>query len=194
MEDCYAMFIDGDKMVEKIINIPEGVEIAVDEREILVKGPKGEIRKNFDYPRYNKVVSISRSVNAVKVSSESDKRKIKAIVGTFSRHISNMILGVTKGFRCTMKVYYSHFPISVSVKGNEVHIKNFIGEKGARVANIVGSVSVNVGKDEIIVSGTDVESVGQTAANIEQACALSRRDRRIFQDGIFISEKSLEAK
>ncbi len=188
------MFIDGDKMVERIINIPDGVEAAINEREVVVKGPKGQVVRDFNDPRYNKIISISRDGNTVKISSESDKRKIKAIAGTISRHVSNMILGVTTGFRYTMKVYYSHFPISVSVKDDEVHIKNFIGEKGARIAKIVGSASVNVGKDEIIVSGIDVESVGQTAANIEQACALSRRDRRIFQDGIFISEKSLEAK
>lgn len=179
-------------MVERIINIPEGVDAAINNREIIVKGPKGELKKDFDDPRYNKAVEISKEDSTIKIVSVSDKRKIKALVGTLGKHITNMIRGVTNGYKYTMKVYYSHFPIAISVKGNEVHIKNFIGEKGARIAKIVGTATVSVGKDEISVSGIDIESVGQTAANIEQACKLSKRDRRIFQDGIFIAEKYLQ--
>lgn len=179
-------------MVERIIAIPDGVEVSVNKREVAVKGPKGQLTRDFNDPRYNKVVSISKDGSTIKIISESDKRKMKAIVGTISRHLSNMVLGVTDGYVYTMKVYYSHFPISISVKDKEVHIKNFIGEKGARIAKILGTVSVNVGKDDIKIEGTDVESVGQTAANIEQACKLTKRDRRVFQDGIFIAEKALQ--
>ncbi len=186
------MFIDGGQMVERIINIPDGVDVAVNEREVAVKGPKGQLARDFNDPRYNKTISISKDGSAIKISSESDKRKMKALVGTISRHLNNMILGVTDGYVYTMKIYYAHFPISISVVKNEVHIKNFIGEKGARIAKIVGAASVNVGKDDIKIEGTDIESVGQTAANIEQACRLSKRDRRIFQDGIFIAEKALQ--
>ncbi len=180
-------------MVEKTITIPDGVNIDIKDREIIVKGPKGEIRRSFDDPRHNEIVSISRQGNEIKIASDSDKRKIKALVGTLSRHVTNMALGVSNGFKYTMKVYYSHFPISISVKGDEVHIKNFIGEKGARIAKVIGKANVNVGKDEVVVSGIDIESVGQTAANIEQACRLTKRDRRIFQDGIFIAEKTLQS-
>lgn len=180
-------------MVEKIVTIPDGVNVNIREREIIVKGPKGEIRKDFDDPRYNNVISISKDGSTLKISAASEKRKVKALVGTLSKHVTNMALGVTNGFKYTMKVYYSHFPISISVKDSEVHIKNFIGEKGARIAKIIGKATVNVGKDEVTVSGIDIESVGQTAANIEQACRLSKRDRRIFQDGIFIAEKTLQS-
>ena len=50
----------------------------------------------------------------------------------------------------------------------------------------MGNVKVNVEKDEIIVSGIDIEEVGQTASNIELACRIKGRDRKIFQDGIWI--------
>src|SRR3989338_3359244 len=150
LEEGYCvMFIEENDMVERIVNIPDGVDIAIKNREIIVKGPKGEIRKDFDDPRYNETVKISKEGNTIKISSASDKRKVKALVGTFGQHIINMARGVTNGYKYTMKVYYSHFPISITVKDDEVHIKNFIGEKGARIAKIIGNVSVNVDKDEV---------------------------------------------
>jgi len=185
------MFIELISM-EKTIDVPDGVDVAIHERAITVKGPKGELKRDFDNPRYNKIISMSKSGNTVKISSESDKRKIKAVIGTISKHVNNMIIGVTNGFTYKMKIHYSHFPISISVNGNEVHIKNFIGEKSARIAKIRGNTSVDVQKDEVKISGTDIEDAGQTAANIEQACKLTKRDRRIFQDGIYISEKAVQ--
>ena len=40
-------------------------------------------------------------------------------------------------------------------------------------------------KTDIIVKGSDREKVGQTAANIERCCVVKKRDRRVFQDGIY---------
>jgi hypothetical protein len=56
---------------------------------------------------------------------------------------------------------------------------------------ILPSVKVEVKKQEVIVSGIDIEAVGQTAANIEQATRITGKDSRVFQDGIYIVEKKL---
>ena len=45
-------------------------------------------------------------------------------------------------------------------------------------------------KTEVIVSGIDKEAVGQTAANIERSTTVKKRDRRVFQDGIYLIEKA----
>ena len=45
-------------------------------------------------------------------------------------------------------------------------------------------------KVDVIVTGADIEKVGQTAANIERACRIRKRDRRVFQDGIYIVAKA----
>lgn len=177
--------------MERNIEIPEGVQLEVQDRKIIVIGPKGKVEKDFNDPRYNKAIELKKEDNALLITSKSDKRKIKAMIGTIRGHVGNMINGVTKGFRYTMKVIYSHFPITVSVQGKEIQIKNFLGEKGARTAEIMGETDVNVKKDDITLSGINVEDVGQTAANIENICRLSRKDRRIFQDGIFITGKKL---
>lgn len=109
---------------------------------------------------------------------------------TFKAHINNMIKGVTEGFKYRLKVVYSHFPMTVKVQGDEVVIENFLGEKNPRRAKILPGVTVKVKGSEIEVEGIDKEAVGQTAANIEQATRITKWDRRVFQDGIYIVEKA----
>ena len=168
------------------VEIPKGVEIQVDGKAVTVKGPKGTLSRDFSNPTYNNLVKIEKNCGIV-VSASSEKRKMKAVAGTIRAHIRNMMLGVTDGYRYTMKILYSHFPMTVDIKGDEIHVKNFLGEKGARVAKIKGKTEVKVDKDEITLSGIDLENIGQTVQRIEQACRLTGKDRRIFQDGIFLT-------
>jgi large subunit ribosomal protein L6 len=101
-----------------------------------------------------------------------------------------MFTGVTKGYTYKLKVVSAHFPISIKVKGNEVFIENFYGEKSPRVAKIVGSCKVSVVGDDVIVQGVSKEDVGQTAANIESATTVRRKDQRVFLDGVYVYERS----
>ena len=107
-----------------------------------------------------------------------------------------MARGVDSGFKYKLKAVYSHFPMTIKVQGNEMTITNLFGEKVPRVAPLPWSpaeVEVKVSnKTDITVSGTDREKVGQTAANIERACRIKKRDRRVFQDGIYIVSKGNE--
>jgi len=120
---------------------------------------------------------------------KTDRKELKSMIGTITAHIKNMIRGVCEGFEYILKIHYVHFPMSVEIKDNIVYIKNFLGERGPRTARIIGDTKVTVNKDEVIVSSIDREAAGKTAANIEQACRISRRDRRVFQDGIYIAKK-----
>jgi large subunit ribosomal protein L6 len=178
-------------MVEKKIVVQDNVTIEVDKLRVKVKGPKGELEKDFDNPIFNGVITIEKN-NEIIVKSSNDNRKILAMVGTICSHIKNMELGVTVGFRYKMKIFYSHFPMAVSVKDGIVEVKNFLGEKGARTAKVAGSSNVSVKKDEILVEGINLEDIGQTCANIERACKIGRKDRRVYQDGIYLSEKLLQ--
>jgi large subunit ribosomal protein L6 len=89
-----------------------------------------------------------------------------------------------------MKVVYSHFPIQLKVQGDRLEINNFLGEKQPRSAKILEGVTVNLGNDEVILTGIDKERVGNTAANIEHATRIRKRDPRVFQDGIYITERA----
>jgi large subunit ribosomal protein L6 len=79
--------------------------------------------------------------------------------------------------------------MNVSVAGSELIIKNFYGEKVPRRSRIVQGVTVKVEGDVVKVEGCDIEKVGQTAANMEKATRITNRDRRIFQDGLWITSK-----
>ncbi|MFQ6073567.1 MAG: 50S ribosomal protein L6, partial [Methanosarcinales archaeon] len=61
-----------------------------------------------------------------------------------------------------------------------------LGEKKPRFAKILENVEVKIDGDEVIITGINIEDVGLTAANIEQATRIKRRDPRVFQDGIYL--------
>jgi large subunit ribosomal protein L6 len=105
----------------------------------------------------------------------------------------NSFDGVTKGYTYKMKIAYSHFPITVDTDGEKILIKNFIGERSPRITYKAGShpVDIKSTKEDVVISGIDKEEVGQTAANIQRICRIRHKDKRIFQDGIYVYEKLL---
>lgn len=170
------------------VNVPDNVKIEMKGTVIAIQGPKGRIERDFGHM---KGISIKLEGDKVVVEAYRANRRKKALVGTAAAHIRNMIIGVTKGYRYKLKVVYSHFPVTVEVKGNQVLIKNFLGEKAPRKALILEGVNVRVVDKDIIVEGIDIEKVGQTAANIELATKVKDLDRRVFMDGIYIYERGV---
>jgi len=172
--------------IKEEISIPQDITIEIDDAKTLkVTGPKGSLQRILEHPS----IDIKKSGDKIKISCILPKKKEKALVGTFISHIKNMIQGVTTGFEYKMKTVYSHFPIKTTLKDKEVIIDNFLGEKYPRKAIIYGDTSVEIKGDELILTGIDIEKVSQTAANIERATRVKKRDRRVFQDGIYITNK-----
>lgn len=109
-----------------------------------------------------------------------------------------MIKGVTTGFEYKMRFVYAHFPINVNVAdaGNAVEIRNFLGERIIRRVPMLDGVTVETSKnqkDEIILTGNDIEKVSQSAASIKGSVLVKNKDIRKFLDGIYVSEKGLIA-
>jgi len=83
--------------------------------------------------------------------------------------------------------------MNVAFNNGTLTVKNFYGEKAARTLVVDANVKVNV-KDKIIeLESNNKETAGMVASNIEQMTRITNRDRRIFQDGIFIISKSGKA-
>lgn len=178
--------------VAEEVQVPGNVSVRVDGLKVIVRGPKGEITRDFSHAK-GVIIRVDESSDPKRVVVEAyfaDKR-VKALVGTIASHIENMIVGVTKGYRYKLRIITSHFPITVKVQGDRVVIENFLGEKASRVARILPGVTVKVQKDDVIVEGIDIEAVGQTAANIELATKVRDKDRRVFIDGIYIYERGV---
>jgi large subunit ribosomal protein L6 len=171
--------------MKKLIEIPKDIEAEVENFKVKIKGPKGSLERDFYSPLFKKDIIVKKEDNKISITTESKRKKVKAMVGTIEAHINNMFNGVTEGFTIKLKIVYMHFPFTVKVSGKEISVNNFLGEKLARKTNIVGDCKVEIKGDEITVTGIDKEDVGQTSANLERVTWIRARDRRVFQDGIF---------
>lgn len=177
------------KIIEsRILTVPDQVKVTVTGNQVEVVGPLGTLKRSF-----SNRVSIKFEDNKILTEAKWPDKKVLALVGTVCAHIDNMISGVTKGIVYKLKIVFSHFPISVKVQGDKVLIENFGGERSPRVAKIVGDTQVTVMGEDIIVKGIDVETVSQTAANIQRATHIQNKDPRVFLDGIYIYERGFGA-
>eukprot|EP00818_Percolomonas_sp_WS_P001826 CAMPEP_0117449650 /NCGR_PEP_ID=MMETSP0759-20121206/8053_1 /TAXON_ID=63605 /ORGANISM="Percolomonas cosmopolitus, Strain WS" /LENGTH=100 /DNA_ID=CAMNT_0005242129 /DNA_START=296 /DNA_END=598 /DNA_ORIENTATION=+ len=92
-----------------------------------------------------------------------------------------------------MKFVYSHFPVNVSITNDNktVEIRNFLGEKLVRYVSMMDGCTCEMtgNKDEMAISGNDLEKVSQSAAKIHMITKVRRKDIRKFLDGIYVSEK-----
>ena len=176
-------------MVEEIreeMLIPEGVSAEIEGRYLKVTGPKGSLERTFKYP----FIQLRLVDGAILLKVDYPRKADKAAFFTIKSHINNMFTGVTQGYLFKMKVVYAHFPLNISIKGKEVIIDNYLGEKFPRKANIVGDVKVVLDGADITVEGINKEQVGQTAGNLEKSTRVNKRDPRVFQDGIYLVERN----
>ena len=174
------------------IELPEGVSANIDGDDVTLSKNGSSISRTFRNSR----ISIISVDGKIQVFCDLLRRKHKALAGTWAAHLKNMVRGINSGFEYRLKAVYSHFPMTLKVDGNIMTITNLFGEKVPRSANLPwtpSEVQVRVeNKVDVIVTGADREKVGQTAANIERACKIRKRDRRVFQDGIYIVSKDGE--
>jgi large subunit ribosomal protein L6 len=172
-------------MIEYEVEIPKDVEVKIEGNYAIVKGKLGELKWKFNLHQ----TTYEMKDGLLVLRKDSKRKADKAIVGSIASHVRNMIKGVTRGYEYKMKILYAHFPINASVEGKRVVIKNFAGEKKPRYAEFHGDVKVEIKGQDIVLTGLDREEVGQTAANIELATKIRKKDIRVFQDGIYITSK-----
>src|SRR4030065_1187488 len=171
--------------VSKTVQVPEDVRLNLEGRKITVNGSRGTLTRDFSFAP----VSMKLDGKRLNIWAEWPRKKEASMVGTIHSHVQNMITGVRKGFTYKVKIVFSHFPISVKLKDRTILIENFTGERSPRKAKIIGDVQVKIISEDVLVQGTDLEDVSHTAANIEQATKVKRKDPRIFLDGLYIYEK-----
>ncbi len=175
--------------LETKIELPSGVSASINTNEIIIKGGKGEVSRKW----FNKNVKAEINGNQLVIYALNATKKEKASIYTLEAHLLNIIKGVTEGITYKLRICSSHFPMNVAVSAKDVSVKNFLGEKIPRVAKIIEGVTVKMEGTELVVNGIDKEKVAQTAANIEQICRITDKDRRKFMDGIFIISKDGKA-
>ncbi|MCW3995967.1 MAG: 50S ribosomal protein L6 [Candidatus Bathyarchaeota archaeon] len=172
--------------ISKTVEFPDDVTMDLVGKKLSVKGAKGSLTRDFSYAP----IAIESEGKNVRIWAKWPRKKEAALVGTIYSHINNMITGVTKGYSYKMKIVFSHFPISVKLQDKSVLIENFTGERRPRRVKIIGDVKIKIESEDLIIQGIDLEEVSQTAANIEQATRVRRKDPRVFLDGIYTYERS----
>ncbi len=168
------------------IPVPESVKVTEKHRILNVEGPLGKTRKNF-----KKIpVDLQVSGKNIILKSIGTRKKDYAIFKTSESIINTLIKGIQQGYTFKMKIVYAHFPITVKVKDNNVLVENFQGERAARVSKIVGDTKVVAKGDDVIITGSVLTDVSQTAASLQQNTKVKNKDHRVFLDGIYLFEKS----
>ncbi|KAI9271556.1 ribosomal protein L6, alpha-beta domain-containing protein [Phascolomyces articulosus] len=175
------------------LTIPEGVTVDIKSRVVTVKGPRGELTKNL---RHLNIEIKFVGKNLLKFVVYHGARKHVAAIRTVRSHVNNMITGVTKGFQYKLRYVYAHFPINVIINGNgdAVEIRNFLGQKVVFHVKMRGDAKCEASKaqkDELVITGNDLEAVSQSAADIQQICRVKNKDIRKFLDGIYVSERNV---
>jgi len=172
-----------DQEIVADVEAPVDVKIAMDHNLLSVKGKLGTVKKDFT----KLPATITVNGNKITIKPYGSRKRDLAVTHTARSIIESMIKGVEKGYTYKLKIVFAHFPISVKIKGREINVENFFGERSARVSRIVGEATkVNVVGEDVVVQGPSLEDVSQTAANIELSTRIKNKDQRVFLDGLYV--------
>jgi len=179
-------------MVSRTIDIPDGVKISLEARKINISGVKGTLKKKFTHSLFEG--KLNKKSRNLKIRIWLGNKKQISRLNTITSHILNMIFGVTYGYQYNMKMVYAHFPINLTtiLEGKGVEIRNFLGERRVRrvlMAQGVVCKKIETEKDEIAVSGLDINLVSLSASLIQQSCLIKNKDIRKFLDGVYVVKK-----
>jgi large subunit ribosomal protein L6 len=181
------MSTDADRSRE-IVEVPSGVTFTVRTGKITAKGPLGSVERPFPADAIDLAVGTGAVTLTLKIPA--DRKRSQSLLKTWAAHVRNLAGGLTLGVEARMKVVAAHFPMKVSVRGEEVVIENFLGEKHPRTTRLWPGTKAVVEGDIVTLNGHDVEQVGQSAANIERVTHIRDYDPRVFQDGIYLIERA----
>lgn len=170
------------------IEIPQGTTVKIEGDMITIKGKLGSTAKKVDL-RLAKFKMEGSKMTVEEIKNKKLAKKSAHAAQAFASQLKEAFKTVNAGIEKKMTVVFAHFPMSIEIKGKEVHIKNIFGEKVPRIAKIVGDTKVAVKGQEVTVTGVDKYDVGQTMANLMYGCHARGQDTRVFQDGIYPSKE-----
>lgn len=142
------------------IEIPQGVEVKIENNFISVKGPKGELSLKI-HPEVR--VEKENSFLKVSVRNPQEKRE-RSLWGTFQRLIANMILGVTQGYEKKLELVGIGYRASLSQ--NKLILN--VGFSHPIEFHLPKGIEAKVEKNIISLAGADKQLVGETAARIRK--------------------------
>lgn len=179
------LYIKMKHQISESIEIPEGIECQYENKILKCKKNSAELSRKIDLPK----IKIEIKNNSISFSSKKAGRNEAKETKSLIAHMKNLFAGLNERFTYKLEACNVHFPMNLKLDNDYLVITNFLGESTPRKAKILQNVEVKIKGHEITVSSSDLELAGQTASNIEKATKIKNRDRRVFQDGIYIVER-----
>eukprot|EP00889_Picochlorum_renovo_P007459 jgi/Picre1/34489/NNA_001957.t1 len=169
------------QLASRQVAIPDDVTVEVKGRRVRVKGPRGTLSKDMRHAGLDMFLTTNEEgAKIFKVDCHMGKKKNLLPSEPQSRTIRPFSLN-----------------INIVENGAKVEIRNFLGEKRVRVIKMLPGVTIarsDAVKDELILTGNDVELVSRSTSLIHQICLVRNKDIRKFLDGIYLSGKGTVVK
>ena len=141
------------------VTVPSGVDVTLNDGEVMVKGPKGELRQSI----LSNVVNVKMEDGKVVVERKGEAREHRAAHGLTRTLIANMVEGVSKGYRKSLEIQGVGFRVAKS--GEKLNLS--LGFSHPVVFEAPKGIALSVeGQNKIHVEGIDKQAVGQVAAEI----------------------------
>ena len=145
---------------KKEINIPDSVEMILEENKLKAKGPKGE---DFLIVKDGFKIDIKDNTLSVIPIPDKQKKDTSAQWGTLRALINNLVAGVEKGFEKQLEIQGVGY--KAAIDGSDLNLK--LGHSHPIILSIPEGLDVKVEKNIITISGISKERVGQFAALIK---------------------------
>lgn len=144
----------------RVLAIPSGVVLENSANFVTIKGPKGELSRQF-----STLISINVENDQVTTSRANEEKHTKQLHGTTNSLLSGMLIGVSTGFE--RKLLIKGVGYKAALMGNKLEIH--VGYSHPHSVDIPSNIKVQVPKPtEIVISGIDKQAVGQFAANVRK--------------------------
>ena len=143
---------------KQTIQIPQGVTVSTADGILVVKGPKGELKRKL-----HPVITINIADDTATVSVKNTEEKMqRSMWGTFASHLKNMIQGATEGFKKQLEI--NGVGYRVAMQGTDLKVE--AGYSHPVVYKIPEGLIASVEKNVITLESSDKELLGQTASEI----------------------------
>jgi len=142
------------------VPVPGGVDITINGREVVVKGPKGSLSLEVAAP-----IEVAQADGSITVTRPSDEGEIRALHGLSRSLIANMVIGVTEGYRKTLEIVGVGY--RVQAKGQDLEFA--LGFSHPVPVSAPAGITFKVETPtRFVVEGIDKQQVGEVAANIRK--------------------------
>ena len=142
----------------KVVVLPQGVEVKQNGNEITVKGPKGELTRTF-----SEDIKMNIEGNEVTFTRPNDSKEMKTIHGTTRAIFHNMVVGVSEGFQKALELIGVGYRAQLQGSKLVLNVGYSHPVEITAPAGITFEVPSNT---QVVVKGISKEAVGEIAANI----------------------------